>query len=99
MGLFDSFAKRVANEIQKAPSLPAGSVAMTEAEMQSRAGIYTQQYGQSNPLPRNPAIAGVPFGPGLPIIPGAINPVGANGRPDPRRYEYQVAQNINITAT
>lgn len=99
MGLFDSFAKRVANEIQKAPSLPAGSVAMTEAEMQSRAGIYTQQYGQSNPLARNQALAGVPFGPGLPIIPGAINPVGASGRPDPRRYEYQVAQNINITAT
>lgn len=98
MGLLDRFAKVVAENIQKG-SLPAGAVAMTEAEMQSRSGIYTQQYGQSNPLPRNQAIAGVPFGPGLPLIPGAINPVGANGRPDPRRYEYQVAQNINITAT
>jgi hypothetical protein len=41
----------------------------------------------------------VPFGPGNPITPGAINPLRPDGRPDPRRYEYQVAQNINITET
>jgi hypothetical protein len=44
-------------------------------------------------------MAGVPFGPGTPITPGAINPVREDGRPDPRRYEYQVAQNINVTET
>jgi len=36
----------------------------------------------------------------MPITPGAINPIDpATGRPMPRRYEYQVAQNINITET
>lgn len=99
MGLIDRFAKAVAENITKSPSLPAGAVAMTEAEMRSRAGIYTQQYGNSVPLPRNPVLPNIPFGPGSPLIPGAINPVGESGRPDPRRYEYQVAQNINITPT
>ena len=36
----------------------------------------------------------------MPITPGAINPVNPEtGRPEPRRYEYQVAQNINVTET
>jgi hypothetical protein len=60
-----------------------------------------QQSAQNNsyttkPLPRNPNFGNVPFAPGLPITPGAINPVGSTGRADPRRYEYQVAQNINV---
>ncbi len=59
-----------------------------------------QQYGIVNPLPRSPYSASVPFGPGLPIPAAAINPVNpTTGRPEPRRYEYQVAQNINITET
>ena len=99
MGLFDRFAQRVAAEIVKAPNLPAGSVTMTEAEMTSRSGIMNQQYGQSTALPRNAVWPTVPFTPGNPLIPGAINPVREDGRADPRRYEYQVAQNINITPT
>ena len=99
MGLFDRFAQRVAEEIVKSPRLPAGSVTMTEAEMVSRSGIMSQQYGQSVALPRNPVWPNVPFNPGNPLIPGAINPVREDGRADPRRYEYQVAQNINITPT
>jgi hypothetical protein len=99
VGLFDRFAQRVAAEIVKAPNLPAGSVTMTEAEMTSRSGIMNQQYGQSTALPRNAVWPTVPFTPGNPLIPGAINPVREDGRADPRRYEYQVAQNINITPT
>jgi hypothetical protein len=99
VGLFDRFAQRVAAEIVKAPNLPAGSVTMTEAEMVSRSGIMNQQYGQSTALPRNAVWPTVPFTPGNPLIPGAINPVREDGRADPRRYEYQVAQNINITPT
>jgi len=99
MGLFDRLAKAVADQIVKAPNLPAGSVVMSESDMKNRAGIMYQQYGASEPLPRNPIMPGIPFGPGQPLTPGAINPVGASGRPDPRRYEYQVAQNINITPT
>jgi hypothetical protein len=97
MGLFDNLAKRVANEIIKAPNLPVGAVSMTEAQMRQTGNNTT--YGQTDALPRNPITPTVPFSPGMPIIPGAINPVGESGRPDPRRYEYQVAQNINITET
>jgi hypothetical protein len=95
VGLLDRFAKRVAAEIEKAPNLPAGSVTMTEQEMVNRSGIMNQQYGQSVSLPRNAIWPNVPFTPGNPLIPGAINPVREDGRADPRRYEYQVAQNIN----
>ena len=97
MGLIDRFAKAVAQQIEKAPNtsnLPAGAVVMTERQMQDANTQNT--YGQQTPLLRNPLMAGVPFGPGLPIMPGAINPLREDGRSDPRRYEYQVAQNINI---
>ena len=100
MGLFDRFAKRVADEIVKAPSLPAGAGTMTMQQMQAVAGIAQSQYGSnvSTALPRNPLLASVPFAPGMPIMPGAINPLRPDtGRPDPRRYEFQVAQNINVS--
>ena len=102
MGLRDRIAKLISsnNEIEKAPRLPAGASTMTEQDMRNRAGgSIGQSYGNNTPLPRNPWLAMVPFGPGLPITPGAINPLREDGRPDPRRYEYQVAQNINITET
>jgi hypothetical protein len=95
MGLIDRLAKAVADQIEKAPTnLPAGAVTMTEQQMRDANNQNT--YGQQTPLPRNPILAGVPFGPGSPIMPGAINPLRDDGRADPRRYEYQVAQNINI---
>jgi len=100
MGLFDRFAKRVADEIVKSPNLPAGAGTMTMQQMQSAAGIAQTQYGSnvSTALPRNPILASVPFAPGMPIYPGAINPLRQDtGRPDPRRYEFQVAQNINVS--
>jgi hypothetical protein len=101
MGLRDRIAKALLQgEVEKKPNLPAGAVTMTEQEMRTNAlNQIAQNYGNSAPLPRNPWLAGVPFGPGSPIIPGAINPVREDGRPDPRRYEFQVAQNINITET
>jgi len=99
MGLIDRFAERVAKEITKAPNLPVGSIALTETQMRNNIG-QTTTYGQTDALPRNPNLATVPFAPGMPIVPGAINPPNPDsGRPDPRRYEYQVAQNINITET
>jgi hypothetical protein len=99
MGLIDRLAQKVANEITKAPNLPVGAVALTETQMRNNIG-QTTTYGQTDALPRNPNLATVPFAPGMPIVPGAINPPNPDsGRPDPRRYEYQVAQNINITET
>lgn len=99
MGLLDRLAKAVAAEIDKAPRLPAGATTMSEQDMSQRAGIASQQYGYGSTtgLPRNPLLASVPFAPGMPLFPGAINPLRADGRPDPRRFEYLVAQNINIT--
>jgi hypothetical protein len=103
MGLRDRIAKAIAGtEIEKAaPNLPAGAVTMSEQQMRNAVpGAIGQNYGTVNALPRNPLLAGIPFGPGIPITPGAINPVNPiTGRPEPRRYEYQVAQNINITET
>lgn len=101
MGLRDRIAKALLQgQVEKVPNLPAGAVTLTETQMRLNAlNQLAQNYGNSTPLPRNPWLAGVPFGPGSPITPGAINPVREDGRPDPRRYEFQVAQNINITET
>ena len=90
---------RIADEIAKAiekRALPAGTVTLTEQEM--RNGSIGQSYGNNVPLGREQFMP-VAFGPGVPITPGAINPLRDDGRPDPRRYEFQVAQNINITET
>ena len=99
MGLRDRIARALlGTDIEKAPALPAGSVTMTEAQMRAQ-GPLGQTYGNSTPLDRQPWMPMVPFGPGVPIVPGAINPLRPDGRPDPRRYEFQVAQNINVTET
>jgi len=98
MGLLDNLAKKVAEQISKSPTLPVGAVAMTESQMRNATNGNTS-YGNSVPLPRDNTLATVPFAPGNPLIPGAINPPKEDGRPDPRRFEFQVAQNINITAT
>ena len=91
MGLLDNFAKLVAEQITKA--------APEVAPIPSWQMDQQRSYGNTVGLPRDPNMANVPFTPGLPLLPGAINPVRPDGRPDPRRYEYQVAQNINITET
>ena len=99
MGVIDRFAQRVAAEIVKNPTLPVGAVAMTETQMRNNVIANQTTYGQSVALERDPNSGSVPFAPGIPIVPGAINPPRTDGRPDPRRYEFQVAQNINITET
>jgi hypothetical protein len=103
MGLRDRIARAIATgNLEKGPRLPAGTTTMTENDMLNQAGglAMQQTYGNNVALPRAPFSATVPFGPGNPIIPGAINPINpATGRPEPRRYEYQVAQNINIVPT
>lgn len=102
MGLRDRIARALATtDIQKGPNLPAGSVVTTTDQLMAQSSLTMQQtYGNNVALPRSPYMATVPFGPGLPIVPGAINPVDpATGRPMPRRYEYQVAQNINLVPT
>ena len=92
MGLLDNLAKRVADQISKNAPI------VTQINP-SQLTQQTSGYGSAVALDRDPNIASVPFGPGRPIVPGAINPLRPDGRPDPRRYEYQVAQNINISET
>jgi hypothetical protein len=102
MGLRDRIARIIAtNNIEKGPRLPAGATTIGTDDLMAQSGLVMQQtYGNNVALPRAPFSATVPFGPGNPIIPGAINPVNPiTGRPEPRRYEYQVAQNINIVPT
>jgi hypothetical protein len=102
MGLRDRIARAIATgNIEKGPNLPAGATTIGTDALMAQTGLAMQQtYGNNVALPRAPFSATVPFGPGNPIIPGAINPINpATGRPEPRRYEYQVAQNINIVPT
>jgi hypothetical protein len=102
MGLRDRIARAIATgNLEKGPKLPAGTTTIGTDALMAQSGLAMQQtYGNSVALPRAPFSATVPFGPGNPITPGAINPIDpATGRPQPRRYEYQVAQNINITET
>jgi hypothetical protein len=102
MGLRDRIARAIATgNLEKGPNLPRGATTIGTDDLMAQSGLAMQQtYGNNVALPRAPFSATVPFGPGNPIIPGAINPVNpATGRPEPRRYEYQVAQNINIVPT
>jgi hypothetical protein len=102
MGLRDRIARAIAtSNIEKGPNLPRGATTIGTDDLMAQSGLAMQQtYGNNVALPRAPFSATVPFGPGNPIIPGAINPVNPlTGRPEPRRYEYQVAQNINIVPT
>jgi hypothetical protein len=90
MGIFDKAIERLATQIVKvAPTITP----ITQDQIRS----VGQGYGTSVGLPRDPNMANVPFTPGIPLVPGAINPLRPDGRPDPRRYEYTVAQNINVT--
>ena len=102
MGLRDRIARALATQdIEKGPNLPAGATTIGTDALMASSGLAMQQtYGNNVALPRAPFSSTVPFGPGNPIIPGAINPINpTTGRPEPRRYEYQVAQNINIVPT
>jgi hypothetical protein len=102
MGLRDRIARAIATgNLEKGPNLPRGATTIGTDDLMAQSGLAMQQtYGNNVALPRAPFSSTVPFGPGNPIIPGAINPINpATGRPEPRRYEYQVAQNINIVPT
>jgi hypothetical protein len=102
MGLRDRIARAIATgNLEKGPNLPRGATTIGTDDLMAQSGLAMQQtYGNNVALPRAPFSATVPFGPGNPIIPGAINPINPlTGRPEPRRYEYQVAQNINIVPT
>jgi hypothetical protein len=94
MGIFDKAIERLATQISKAAPAP---IVTPITDDQIRNAL--EQYGTAVGLPRDPRLAGIPFSPGLPLVPSSINPLGPDGRPAPRRYEYASAQNINVTPT
>ena len=81
MGILDNAVARIAAEVVKA--MPSPNV-----------GSAT---GVNVPLEREGQWANVPFAPAMPLIPSSINPLTDRGKPDPRRWEFEVAQNINVT--
>lgn len=95
MALLDRFRRNQNTEKASVP-LPAGANAVTFTQEQI-AALQNMGIGGFNPLPRNPITSSIPFGPSMPLTPTAINPVDADGRTKPRRWEYPVAWNVFVT--
>jgi hypothetical protein len=77
--------------------LPAPTAVLPDVQTASASpgGTITVQ-----PLPRNDFGGGWAFGPGIPLIPSAIDPrEPATGRPAPRRSEFPSSVNLQITNT
>ena len=97
MAIWDNLFNR-SREIEKAaPLLPPGAQ-ITEIN-QDTLRQFQQGYGTGSmqALDRQAWLASVPFGPSRPLTPAPINPLNEDGRPDPRRWQYPVAWNINVT--
>lgn len=86
----------VAGRIEK--SLPAAVMANTTGQIRTATDLAVLQQGQSyggavEALPR--ARWDSAFGPGMPLIPAALDPVRRDsGRPEPRISEYPVSWNL-----
>ena len=74
--------------------LPTGAVASHSATeiiaRSSQAGGFMSQL--PSPLPRDPVQPAM--GPGAALFPVPLDPLGPSGRPLPRRYQYQIATNL-----
>lgn len=93
MGLLDRLAAKVAEQITKAPALAPSASPVNVAALTS---TDTQHYN-ADPMYRNPILGSAPFPAAVPLYPNAINPLNPRtNRADPRRYEFLVAQNINL---
>lgn len=89
----------IRDEISKALVLPPG------AQQTSYSTDYLRSLQQRGVggggtvrLPVNP-FDQVPFGPGVPLVPAAIDPLLPSGRPAPRRFEYPVSWNLQVATT
>lgn len=50
----------------------------------------------AEPLPRPDGAFNSLFGPGYPLFPDALDPLGPSGRAEPRRNQYRVTENLEI---
>ena len=74
--------------------LPAGTTVRTEQEIAAQvpaSGVTAE------PLDRRPQDYLVPFAPGRPLLPALINTPRDDGRAAPRRSEFPVAWNLQVT--
>ena len=94
MAIFDRFRKP---DTEKAPSIPAGTIQLTDGQIAALMSQNPSSGQTANALERNPLDYTVPFAPGRPLIPALINPPREDGRATPRRSEFPVAWNIQIT--
>ena len=84
----------IRDRIVKALRLPAGSTTQTAEQI---AATQLQSGLAGTPLERDPQDAIVPFAPNQALWPAFLNQPRPDGRADPRRYQYPVAWNIQIT--
>ena len=84
----------IRERIGKALAIPAGAVTQTEQQI---AAQVPASGTSAVPMDRNPADYTVPFAPGRPLIPALINQPEDSGRATPRRSEFPVAWNLQIT--
>jgi len=93
MGLLDRLAAKVAEQITKAPTLAPSA---SPVNVNALTSTDTQHYN-ADPMYRDPILGSAPFPAAVPLFPNAINPLNPRtNRADPRRYEFLVAQNINL---
>jgi Phage portal protein len=97
-------AKAVAAELNKAGSVgPYSNVGYAQSAAAipyANTGSQIQIAGEVAAMPRPGGAFGAILGPSAPLIPAPLDPVlDDSGRAVPRKYEYEVATNLNITQT
>jgi len=86
----------IRDRIGKALALPSGATTLSPAQIQAMQNI-PQSGMRAVPLERDIQDAIVPFPAATPLIPALINAPRDDGRADPRKYEYPVAWNLQLT--
>ena len=76
--------------------LPPGSTTVTESEARAQ-GQAGSRGSSAVALGRDPQDALALFGPNSPLIPTLVNQPREDGRAQPRRYEYPVAWNVQLS--
>ena len=77
-------------------AVASGMLATSESLIPQLIGV-TQQAPLAAALARDPSAFGGSLGPGYPFVPQPLDAPGPNGRPSPRKFQYDVADNLNIT--
>ena len=98
-------AKAIVAELEKGANVgPYANVgyAQSAAQMTQNMtpGTQIQVAGEAVAMPRPGGGFGAILGPSAPLLPAPLDPtLDESGRAVPRKYEYQISQNINITQT